>query len=210
MSQTHAPHTPRPPDARTQRAVLVPPFAFFAATLVLALCLAVLNARYGSLNLLPGESLWLPATIFIVVYAMLLNGHLLRAGLALPERARIRHLLVAVSTLVAAPVLGLLVAPALNGLIGAGPERIAVVRVAGIETSHVSRSARLHYYARLDSGAAPLPPGRYFMGRYDEAWELPATSAPPLQIVQVSVRYRTGLLGARTLLEVVPAGVGMQ
>ena len=89
-------------------------------------------------------------------------------------------------------------------------QRIAVVRVAGIEASHVSRSARLHYYARLDGGAAPLPPGRYFLGRYDEAWEPPATSAPSLQIVQVSVRYRTGLLGARTLLEVVPAGGVMQ
>ena len=56
----------------------------------------------------------------------------------------------------------------------------------------------------------PRPPGRYFLGRYDEAWEPPATSAPSLQIVQVSVRYRTGLLGARTLLEVVPAGGVMQ
>ena len=207
MSQTRTPLTSRPPDARTQRAVLVPPFAFFAGTLVLALALAVLNARFGSLNVLPGESLWLPAVILITLYAMLLNGHLLRAGLALPERARIRHLLVAVSTLVAAPVLGMLVAPALNGLIGAGPERIAVVGIAGIETTHVSRSSRLHYYARLDESAAPLPPGRYFMGRYDEAWEPPETLATPLSITHVSVRYRTGLLGARTLLEVAPASV---
>lgn len=100
------------------------------------------------------------------------SGHLLRAGLALPERTRVRHLLVAVSTLVAAPVLGIAVAPALNGLIGAGPERIAVVGIAGIETTHVSRGSRLHYYARLDEAAASLPPG-VVMGRYDEAWSPP-------------------------------------
>ena len=75
---------------------------------MLALGLAVLNVRYGSLHLLPGESLWLPAAIFIVIYAMLLNGQLLR-GLALPG-GHVCRLLVAVS-LVAAPVLDLLVAP---------------------------------------------------------------------------------------------------
>lgn len=195
----------RIPSPRVQRAVLLRPFLFFAGALLLALLFAVLNTYFGSLNLLPGESLWFPGLILIGLYAFLLNASLLRAGLALPERERARYLLVAVSTLAASPVLGLLIAPAVNGLVGTGPERIAVVPVSRIESTTVSRSSRLHYYARLDGSleSAGLPPGRYFMRRYDEAWE-PPEAAVPLSITQVSVRYRTGLLGARTLLEVVP------
>ena len=111
----------------------------------------------------------LPAAIFIVICDAAQRPAAAR-GLALPERARIRRLLVAVSTLWQRRFSACSSPPALNGLIGVGPERIAVVRVAGIEAVTSARSARLHYYARLDGGAAPLPPGRYFLGRYDEAW----------------------------------------
>lgn len=49
-----------------------------------------------------------------------------------------------------------------------------------------------------------LPPGRYFMGRYDTAWSPDDSKASLSEIKQVSVRYRAGPSGARTLLVVEP------
>lgn len=196
---------PNDPTQRSKLRILLLPFAFFAGSLVVALALAALNAQFGSLNTLPGESLWLPGATLIAIYALTLNTQLQRAGLAQKVQAiKLRRILLAVSTLAATPVLGLLIAPALNGLGASGPEHTAVAPVVRIESSPVRRSRRIHYFAHLNDASPDLPPGRYFMGRYDNAWSPDDSKASLSEIKQVSVRYRTGLLGARTLLAVEP------
>ena len=194
------------PAERSKRRILLLPFAFFIGSLVLAVALSALNAAFGSLNTLPGERLWLPAVGLIALYALALNTQLRQAGLAADGQAtKLRRLLQAVSTLAAAPVLGLMVAPAINGLGSAGPDSVVVAPVARIESSPVRRSRQIHYFAHLHDATPDLPPGRYFMGRYDRAWSPADTGVPLTEIRQVSVRYRTGQLGARTLLAVEPA-----
>ena len=158
------------PAERSKRRTLLLPFAFFIGSLVLAVALAALNAAFGSLNTLPGERLWLPAGGLIALYALALNTQLRQAGLAADGQAtKLRRLLQAVSTLAAAPVLGLMVAPAINGLGSAGPDNVVVAPVARIESSPVRRSRQIHYFAHLHDATPDLPPGRYFMGRYDRA-----------------------------------------
>lgn len=197
---------PNTPTERPKLRILLLPFAFFAGSLVLALALAALNATFGSLNTLPGERLWLPGAALITLYGLALNAQLRRAGLAQDGQAtKLRRILLAVSTLAATPVLGLLVAPAINGLGGAGPDSMVVAPVARIESSPVRRSRKIHYFALLHDTSPDLPPGRYFMGRYDHAWSPDDAGVTLSEIRQVSVRYRTGLLGARTLLAVEPA-----
>ena len=192
-------------DAHTKRKILLLPFLFFAVTLVLAAGLAGLNALTGSsLNLLPGESLRAPAFVLILLYAISLNRQLKRAGLEHAVHSKPRLALLTLSTLVAAPVLGLLLAPALNGLMSLGGESTSIASVVGVESTHVKRSNRLHYYARIEAGAG-LPAGRYFLGRYDWAWAPEYANSPLNEIKQIGIRYRTGMLGARTLLEAVPS-----
>ncbi len=196
---------PPDPAQRTTRRILLLPFAFFAGCLVVAVALAALNAQFGSLNTLPGESLWVPGTLLVAIYALTLNAQLRLAGLADEAQAtRLRRILLAVSTLAASPVIGLMIAPAINGLGATGPDSVVVAQVIRIESSPVRRSRKIHYFAHLNDASPDLPPGRYFMGRYDNAWSPEGSSIPLPEIKLVSVRYRTGLFGARTLLSVEP------
>ena len=193
------------PAQPSKRRILLLPFAFFAGSLVLAVGLAALNTTFGSLNTLPGETLWLPAAALIALYAWSLNAQLRRAGLTQDGQAtKLRRILLSASTLAAAPVLGLMVAPAVNGLGGTGPDSAVVAPVTRIESTPVRRSRKIHYFAHLNDTSPDLPPGRYFMGRYDHAWSPDDAGIPLSSIRQVNVRYRMGLLGARTLLAVEP------
>lgn len=193
-------------DPNKRQRVLLLPFGFFAMTLLLALVLAGLNALFGSVNRLPGENLMWPALALIAFYVWGLYVLLCRVGLQGSEFQRIRQILIAVSTLAASPVIGWLIAPGLNGLMASGPEVVEVVPVQRFDTSYVKNKRLPHYYAIVAAGAtsAALPAGRYFMGRYDAAWR-PGDDKPLSDIKRVAVRYRPGLLGARTLLEAVPA-----
>lgn len=194
-------------DPTSRNWALSLPFVFFAGTLLLALGLAFLNSRSGSVNLMPGESLALPALVLIAVYAFALDALLRRkGGLRRPEHAKPRRILLLVSTFVAAPVLGLLVAPALNGLFVSGAAQEVVVSVEHIETRTVSRSDQLHYYAHIAPGEAikaGIAPGRYFMGRYDKAWA-PDAIRPLPEVDRIRIRFRPGLFGANTLLAALP------
>jgi len=201
--------TPSAPilDKAARRTVLLLPFTFFGGTLLLALALAVLNARLGSVNMLPGESLWLPASVLVTLYASALDRSLASVGLQASVFRKIRCIFVAVSTLAAGPVIGLLIAPTINGLAATGPERTVVAPVQNIELSYMKHRRTPYYYARITGDAATarqLPGGRYFMGSYDQAWSPPSIDVRLEDIRSVRMRYRGGLLGARTLLEVVP------
>ncbi|MFT3848433.1 MAG: hypothetical protein QM739_07065 [Propionivibrio sp.] len=209
-SRSDTPPTLPPLDRITRRNVLLLAFGFFAGTLLLALALAALNFRLGSVNLLPGESLWLPSVVLIMLYALMLNASLAIAGLQAPAYRKIRRVLIGVSTLAASPVIGLFVVPAINGLAATGPEQAVVVPVRGIELSYAKNRRTPYYYARVAHDAAAarqLPAGRYFMGRYDRAWSPRGIDVRPEDIRSVRIRYRSGLLGARTLLEVMPEDV---
>ncbi len=194
-------------DQQSRNWALALPFVFFAGTLLLAVALAFLNTRFGSVNMMPGESLALPALVLIGLYVFALNALLLRkGGLRHPAHAKPRRILLLVSTLAASPVLGLLVAPALNGLVFSGPGQSVVVAIEHIESQPVSRSDQIHYYARIEATEAiraGIAPGRYFMGRYDEAWE-PDAIRPLSEVDRVRILFRPGLFGAKALLAVLP------
>lgn len=186
----------------TRRRALLAPLLHFAALLLLTLALAFANARFGSLNLLPGDSLAPPALLLVAAYAWCLYRRLLRLGLVGPEQRRPVFLLTTVSTLLAAPVIGWLLVPAINGLVAAGPEEVSRQPVLRIEAQAQRHGPDFYYYAHL-AASDVLPAGRYFMGRYAEAWA-PEVGEDAADIRQVSVRYRRGILGARSLLEVYP------
>ena len=194
-------------DPTSRNWALSLPFVFFAGTLLLAVGLAFLNSRSGSVNLMPGESLALPALVLIGLYVFALNAMLLRkGGLRHPAHAKPRRILLLVSTLAASPVLGLIIAPALNGLVFSGPGQSVVVAIEHIESRPVSRSERIHYYARIEATEAiraGIAPGRYFMGCYDEAWE-PDAIRPLSEVDRVRILFRPGLFGAKALLAVLP------
>ena len=195
-------------EAGARRKVLLLPFVFFAAVLTLAIVLAVSNRGLGSVNMLPGEHLRLPAALMIFSYAWMLSRHLRRAGLLRPEHGRFRASLVAASSVVAAPVFGLLIAPAINGLAGLGEEVTVLAPVVRIEARYMRHGRRLYYYARIAEDAA-LPRGAYYLGRYDQSWAPMYENEPLERIHTVRIRYRTGLLGARTLLEAVPVSASL-
>ena len=190
------------PGPHARRQALLAPLLHFAALLLLTLVLAFANSRAGSLNLLPGDSLALPAALLVAAYAGWLYWRLQRLGLSGAEQWRPLMLLTGVSTLLAAPVIGLLLAPAINGLAAAGPEEVSRQPVLRIEAQAQRHSPDFYYYAHLAAGGV-LPAGPYFMGRYAEPWS-PGAGEEAAGIRQVSVHYRRGVLGARSLLAVYP------
>lgn len=205
----HTP-TPKPPAGEVTATLLLGSLPFFASGLITVLLLALTHQRIPA-QLLPGESL--------AVHG-LLAAALVGMGTALWHAHHTRHtglrrlgwLLMAATSLMAAPVLTMGLLPTLNGLRMGPPEKTPMV-LTRLETTTVSKSRSLHHWAYLapapqaktpgTPGAteapaepAPLPvrSGRFFIDAPLHAqWQ----AAPPATVTVVHAR---GLLGARARL----------
>ncbi len=193
------------PARHARRLLLLPTGAFFATTF-LAFGLAMANAWRGGPHLAPQERLWPFSLGLIALYCaglfLSLRGP---APVSAPVRRRAPTRLVAVtvSTLASAPVIALLLVPALNGVAGLSAERSTVLELQAL-TRHTGRTqSSAYYFARLEPLAqSTLPAGRYFVGRYGAPW-IPGERVP-VAGTRFEVRYRTGLLGATSVLSALP------
>ncbi len=188
--------------------LVLPVAGFFGVALLVSVLLASMNAWTGSLHLAPGESLTLPSLALLVAYACGLDKALRRALPGTGRQAlKQRWVLGGASTLLAAPVLGLVTAPALNGLAGTSAQQSEPLRLVSV-SSHTSRgNQRPHYFARLEAvGTGSLPAGRYFLGTYAQAWS--PQGELPVPGTSVLVTYRRGLLGKTTVLSAMPCSAG--
>lgn len=185
--------------------VILWPLLGFVAVLLLTVALAATNSAIGSsLVLAPGESLGLVGACLIAAYAVAID----RLCVRLPggDDRRSRWVMVALSTALSAPVIGLLVTPALNGLGSWGPTLSHEVIVSQIETTSISKSNRLRYWARIvpqAMGANAPPAGRYPLGTYSKGWQ-PPEGIEASRFSRVRVTHRVGLLGAITVMEALP------
>lgn len=179
--------------------LLLWPVGGLAAVLLAALALAVANAQMGGSPVLaPGESLWKEATALVGAYAILINRGLRR----LPGANWNRWVIVTMSALPAAAVLGLFVVPAINGLYGWGGTQVEERTVERLEWQTAARTRERQYWVWIASeqGSA-VPGGRYRLGSYTRSWQQPSEGMDPSR---VRVKHRKGLLGARTVLETAP------
>lgn len=189
-------------DRKVQRNVLLTFFGFFAGPIAIALVLAVLNSKHGSLHTHPRDILWVMTALLMAMHALALNTCLYRAGIVSEVHKKGRRIVVAVSTLVAMPIYGLLVSPGVNGL-GTQTPYSQTFQVARVENNVVPKSTRRHYYAVVNYPAESS--GRYFLGTYGKGWQPGDGGLQPGDIRYVDVVYAQGLLGARVILKATPA-----
>lgn len=192
----------RPRDRAGSRLVWVLPGAF-GALLLGTVLVAALAARLGSVHTPPGDGVGPVAWVLTVLYAgavVLALGCRGEGGARVPWRWRLG--LAGGLAAVALPLAWLVVAPGLNGLVATSAERTERLALVELVESRSSRSRTSNWWARLDGGGTSLPSGRYFVGRYGDGWQpkgaLPRSGDP------IEVRWRRGLFGARTVLEVRP------
>lgn len=189
-------------DRKTQRNVLLTFFGFFAGPLALTVMLAALNSKLGSLQIHPRDSLWFPALVLVAAHALALNQCMRRLGFASAAHRKGRSIVVAISTLMAWPMYGMLIAPGLNGL-GTSTSMVHTYQVSRVDDNAVTRSKRRHYYAVVNYPADAA--GRYFLGSYAQAWSAGDGGLEPTAIRYVDVVHADGLLGARVILRVIPS-----
>lgn len=184
--------------------VAKPTLAHLGALVAAALAVAMAVSHLGSPSLGPGESLLWPAILVLAGLGWSLERSLARRGLTGDAGlTKARVVVVLGFMIVASPLVGLVIMPAINGLAGTSEAQTQTMTLQKLSSHRSARSVRIHWFAELRPDAPhALRAGRYFLGGYNTAWQPHGESPRPGSTVLVE--YRRGLLGATTVLSAIP------